>query len=74
MKKKRCGFEENFFDSPVIPPYYIIFGHTPTGACFGIRKQFRQIRGNDAKSLRLLFGTIGLELTAALLMEKTLDA
>ena len=56
-----------FFDSPVIPPYYIIFGHTPTGAMLRYSETIPADQRERCKEFKIAFWNhrIGIDCGAA---------
>lgn len=56
-----------FFNSPVIPPYYIIFGHTPTGAMLRYADTLPADQQERCSKFRMVFWNrrIGIDCGAA---------
>lgn len=58
---------EPFFNSPVIPSYYIIFGHTPTGALIHYAHTLPEIQRKQGERFQMVFWNhrIGIDCGAA---------
>lgn len=58
---------EPFFNSDIIPPFYIIFGHTPTGVLIRYCHTLPEIQQENGKQFHLVFwnNRIGIDCGAA---------